>query len=157
MTLSWRHNAFSSLFGTRDRFTWWTRVSYLWLKKKGGERGKVASALRWNVDTEILVLTNNCFLTGCDNSAQSLLQTDALSRLLIFKWSLSDLLTPLHRDTVLATWFCFIQSQWHDLNSFWRTINSKIMQFYNFRKKSFETQSLGTFCCKSVQENLKEV
>ena len=28
-------------------------VSYLWLKKKGGEKGKVASTLRWNMDKQI--------------------------------------------------------------------------------------------------------
>ena len=44
---------------------------------------------------QFFVITNNCFLTGCDNSAQPLLQTDALSRLLIFKWSLSDLLKSI--------------------------------------------------------------
>ena len=40
MTPSCCHNAFSSLLGTRERFTCWARVSYLGLKKKGGERGK---------------------------------------------------------------------------------------------------------------------
>ena len=39
ITLSWRHIACSSLWGTRERFTCWTRVPYLWLKKKG-EEGK---------------------------------------------------------------------------------------------------------------------
>ena len=42
MTPLWRHNSCSSLMGTRESFTCWARVSYLWLKKKGGERGKVA-------------------------------------------------------------------------------------------------------------------
>ena len=40
MTLKLRHNACSSLLGTRERFTCWTRVTYLGLKKKGEERGK---------------------------------------------------------------------------------------------------------------------
>ena len=41
MTLSWHHNACSSLWGARDwreRFTCWTRVSYLWLKTKKERR-----------------------------------------------------------------------------------------------------------------------
>ena len=55
MTLSGRHNACSPLLGTRERFTCWTRVSYLWLEKKGGERGKTASAQGWNMDTQIII------------------------------------------------------------------------------------------------------
>ena len=53
-------------------------------KERRGE-GKSSNSPRMKCGHGILVLTNNCFLTGCDNSAQSLLQTDALSRLLIFK------------------------------------------------------------------------
>ena len=72
ITLSWRHIACSSLWGTRERFTCWTRVPYLWLKKKGGERGKVASALRWNKDKQkqlvlfwvITSLEGRCPLNG---------------------------------------------------------------------------------------------
>ena len=55
MTLSWHHDAFSSLLETRKRFTCWTRVPYLWLKKKVCERGKEASALGWNMDMQTLV------------------------------------------------------------------------------------------------------
>ena len=54
MTPLWHHDACSSLLGMRERFTYWTRVPYLWLKKKGGERGKEASALGWNMDTQTL-------------------------------------------------------------------------------------------------------
>ena len=56
MTPLWRHDACSSHLGTRERFTCWTRVSYLWLKKKrgGGEREKEASALGWIMDTQTL-------------------------------------------------------------------------------------------------------
>ena len=48
MTLAWRHNACSSLLGTRERFTCGMRVSYLWLKTRVWEREKRASALGWN-------------------------------------------------------------------------------------------------------------
>ena len=34
MTPLWRHDACSSLLGTRERFTCWTRVTYLWWKRK---------------------------------------------------------------------------------------------------------------------------
>ena len=63
MTILWLHNACSSLLGTRERFICWTRVSYLWLKKKGREWGKVASALGWNMDTQILLCVSRCCLS----------------------------------------------------------------------------------------------
>ena len=40
MTVSWRHNACSSLLGTRERFTCRMRVPYMWLKKRVWERVK---------------------------------------------------------------------------------------------------------------------
>ena len=54
MTPSWRHSGCSSLLGNRERFTFWTRVSYLWLKKKGGEREKESWALGWNMEVQTL-------------------------------------------------------------------------------------------------------
>ena len=64
MTPSWRHDTCSSLLGTREKFTCWTRVSYLWLKKKGGERGKRASPLGWNMDMQAAFHQKNlwCFM-----------------------------------------------------------------------------------------------
>ena len=52
------YNACSSLLGTRERFTCWARVPVT--KKKGGERGKQASALGSNMETQTLRNTNLC-------------------------------------------------------------------------------------------------
>ena len=42
-------------FGGQGRGSPVGRVYYLWLKKKRGERGKEASALGWNMDTQIII------------------------------------------------------------------------------------------------------
>ena len=42
-------------FWERERFTCWTRVPYMWLKKKVCEREIRSSALGWNMDTQTLV------------------------------------------------------------------------------------------------------
>ena len=47
ITALWHHDTCSSLLETRERFTCWTRVPFLWLKKKG-ERGKGPLVLGWN-------------------------------------------------------------------------------------------------------------
>ena len=54
MMLSWCH-ACSSILGTRERCSCWTRVPYLWQKKRVSKRDKRASALGWNMDTQTLI------------------------------------------------------------------------------------------------------
>ena len=82
ITPLWPHDACSSLLGMRERFTCWTRVSYLWLKKKGVERGKAASALGWNMDMQTLSHFTNerC----CIFSLSSLFFCTFLSRKFLF-------------------------------------------------------------------------
>ena len=51
MTVSWCHDACSSLLGTRERLTC-IPAGQEWLKKRVCEREKRASALGWNMDTQ---------------------------------------------------------------------------------------------------------
>ena len=90
VTLSWCHNACSSLWGTRERFTWWTRVSYMWLKKIGGEMGKVASALgymkyRWRSTRKLVKNTKTEGGGGCYGFV-----TSVLGGLLFLWWNMTE-------------------------------------------------------------------
>ena len=51
LTIVWCYAAYSSILGTKERFTCETRVPYLWQKKRMSERGKYTSALGWKMDS----------------------------------------------------------------------------------------------------------
>ena len=50
---SWRHFACSCFLVRLEVNTIATRVPYLWLKMRGRQKGKNATALRWKTDTHI--------------------------------------------------------------------------------------------------------
>ena len=117
MTPSWRHDACSSLSGTRERFTCWARVTYLWTQKRICEREKRTSVLGWNMDMQTFIHFALEQMNGSAYSTFKSIERGTIDLILIFS-------------------FCYLVTISFQCQSFKWTV---FFVFFNMKKKYLVT------------------